>query len=497
MDAVEKELVLGSGTNELVFTYSSFKNATVTVHFVDMDGNAIATKDVQHLKVGKTFTLARNPIDGWELNKAVVGTEYGGDAAGSSYKITEDVTTNGLTFTLFYQKKVTITAISYSKQYNGTALTLPAELNGQVKVEGKDLSISDLQSVEFSFANSDVENGRLNAGTATVTPENAVMTGNHAVNYYAIRYISGTYDVTKINVTVRIEPDRWTGAPYTGESYLTGFTHPTKTTWDQYIMISHEGYAEAYLDDIAALVVGLDNVQSGGTAGMQYYVKDEKDVGDYNYDLALTSADLPNGNGNYSVSLTVRPGRLQIVPAEITIATGSASKQYDGTPLTAGGTLTLTVDKTTTEYTLNVGDNEITLATGDTITVKVTGSQTPVGGEEGNNTYEIVWGEVNSNNYTIKKELGTLTVTAATLTVTVKDKTVTYNGAEQTGYTISEVTGTGSDIDEEAYTVTGLAEGDVLTVTGYVASTGTHVVGSPYDNGSFEHATIKVMRGAS
>ena len=91
-------------------------------------------------------------------------------------------------------------------------------------------------------ADSTSPKGRLNAGVATVLPGNAVINGVDRQDYYTIRYISGTLEVTKINVTVRIEPDRWTGAPYTGEYYLTGFTNPSKPTWDKYILISHEGY---------------------------------------------------------------------------------------------------------------------------------------------------------------------------------------------------------------------------------------------------------------
>ena len=333
-DAVEKTLVLTANAeqNVLTFYYSSFKTATVTVHFVDMDGNAIADDDVQLLKVGKHYALARSPIQGWEFNKAVVGTEYGGTEAEDEYKITNEIAANGLTFTLFYQKKVTITAKSYSKQYDGEALLLPDALDGQVTVEG--IALNELQSVEFDFVEADVTNGRKKAGVATVTPKNAVIAGEHVDNYYTIRYISGRLEVTKINVTIRIEPDRWTGAPYTGESYLTGFTNPGKTTWDKYIMISHAGYASEYLDDIVEMVTGLSNVQSGAAAGLGYYVEDEKDVDDYTYTLDLTSAQMPNGSGNYSVSLTVRPGRLQILPKEVTITTGTASKEYDGTPLT-------------------------------------------------------------------------------------------------------------------------------------------------------------------
>ena len=77
--------------NVLTFKYSSFKNARVKVHFVDMEGKQIADDDEQVLKVGKTFTLSRTPIAGWSLNKAVEGTDYSGKEAGGSYKITEKV----------------------------------------------------------------------------------------------------------------------------------------------------------------------------------------------------------------------------------------------------------------------------------------------------------------------------------------------------------------------------------------------------------------------
>ena len=107
----DQELVLGAdeSQNVLTFYYYKFKSTKVTVNYVDMDGNPIdGINPVQRtLKVGETFTLNRAAIPGWELNKAVVGSEYSGDKAVTSYKITED---GNLVFTLFYQKKVTITA---------------------------------------------------------------------------------------------------------------------------------------------------------------------------------------------------------------------------------------------------------------------------------------------------------------------------------------------------------------------------------------------------
>ena len=361
-DAVEKELVLGSGTNELVFIYSQFKNATVTVNFVDMDGAPIAAADVQHLKVGKTFTLARTPIAGWELNKAVEGTAYGGTAAGADYKITDDIAASGLTFTLFYQKKVIITAKSYEKTYDGVALKLPAEQEGQVQVEG--LKDGDsLTGIQFDYANTDNtpnNDGRLNAGVATVTPKAAVISGHSNPNYYTIRYISGTLEVKKINVNIRIEPDRWTGNVYDGTVKKTGFTNESKGIAD-YVMISHEGYAEEYLDDVWAAVNSAPITGSNytavthedGAAGLGYVAIAYADAGDYEYTIRFTEADLPS-DPNYSVSLFVRTGRLEISPKPITVTTASDDKPYDGTPLTnSEATIEGLVDGETATATAN------------------------------------------------------------------------------------------------------------------------------------------------
>ena len=55
----------------------------------------------------------------------------------------------------------------------------------QVTVEGL-LSGDSLSSLDYTYTNTDVENGRKNAGVATVTPKNAVIDGRSA-NYYKVR----------------------------------------------------------------------------------------------------------------------------------------------------------------------------------------------------------------------------------------------------------------------------------------------------------------------
>ena len=99
--------------------------------------------------------------------------------------------------------------------------------------------------------------------------------------------------------------------------------------------------------------------------------------------------------GQSSTSLTTT---MTISPAPLTVTTPSASKAYDGTPLTAEGTIEGLVNNETVGFT-------------------TTGSQTEVGSST--NTYTIVWAAddneftAQESNYTINENLGTLKVTEA------------------------------------------------------------------------------------
>ena len=86
--------------------------------------------------------------------------------------------------------------------------------------------------------------------------------------------------------------------------------------------------------------------------------------------------------------------KLKVTPREVTITTGSDEKPYDGTELT------------------NAEAGIANLAGEETATVTATGSQTEIGSSS--NTYSIVWGTAKESNYTIKENLGTLTVTKGT-----------------------------------------------------------------------------------
>ena len=85
-------------------------------------------------------------------------------------------------------------------------------------------------------------------------------------------------------------------------------------------------------------------------------------------------------------------GALSIAPATLTVTTPNATRPYDGTALTAEGSLS-------------------GLVPGETATLVTTGSQTGVGSSA--NTYTLDWdGSAEESNYTVEEDLGTLTVTA-------------------------------------------------------------------------------------
>ena len=122
-----------------------------------------------------------------------------------------------------------------------------------------------------------------------------------------------------------------------------------------------------------------------------------------NTDYTLTySGDLINvgtvtitikGIGNYTGEFTKT---YKITPREYTVTTNTDSKVYDGTALTAGGTVN-------------------NLVKGETVEFTITGSQTNVGTSD--NTYELNWtGTAKETNYKHGKDsIGTLTVKAKSI----------------------------------------------------------------------------------
>ncbi|MDY3969264.1 MAG: MBG domain-containing protein, partial [Atopobiaceae bacterium] len=156
------------------------------------------------------------------------------------------------------------------------------------------------------------------------------------------------------------------------------------------------------------------------------------------------------GKGYYSGAVAQT---YKITPATLTVTTPDASKSYDGTPLTAQGTITGFVN-------------------GETATFTTTGSQTEVG--KSDNTYTLTFDQTaKESNYTVSKSVGELEVTAGdiadtdTFTVSQPEDT-TYNGLEQKQPVTVTFTKSGDAVDPSDYTVSyseDVTDAGTVTVT--------------------------------
>ena len=137
------------------------------------------------------------------------------------------------------------------------------------------------------------------------------------------------------------------------------------------------------------------------------------------YAMGLKAADFKNINDNFSeVEFVVTDGSLTITKRSVTLTSGSAEKEYDGTPLT--------------DSDVTVGGDGFVDGEGATYTV--TGSQTEVGKSDNTFAYTLNDGTL-AQNYTIETIDGTLEVTKIQAEITVvingATDTVYYNGKEQ------------------------------------------------------------------
>lgn len=199
-------------------------------------------------------------------------------------------------------------------------------------------------------------------------------------------------------------------------------------------------------------------------------------------DMGLNAEQFANTNTNFTnVEFVVEEdGKLTIEKRNVTLTSGNASKQYDGTPLT----------KDEVKVT---GDG---FADGEGATYDVTGAITNVAENKPNNntfTYTLSEGTT-AGNYVIEIMYGTLEITpvAAEVTVTIKGHTTDaiYDATEKTaeGYDVIS-------ISNELYTANDFALTGKDKVTGIAA--GEYDMGLAFENISknFSKVTFVVEDG--
>ena len=275
------------------------------------------------------------------------------------------------------KRQVTLTSEGGSKPYDGTPLTRP-----NVTVGGDGFVTDEVTSVQAIGTVTEVKDSPVtNAIEYTVGTK-------FNINNYEISMTEGTLSITPKS----INPD----------DQNMSVSDPQGHVYDG---LEHK-------EELEVKDIFRDVILSAGTDyDVEYSTKDFTNVGK----ITITIT----GKGNYTGTFD---RTYEITPATLTVTTPSANKVYDGTPLTAEGTISGFVNKETATFT-------------------TTGSQTEVGNSK--NTYSIKWdGTAKSTNYQISETVGTLTVTENEneIVVTTKHSSYTYDGlAHGTEVTVSDL----------------------------------------------------------
>ena len=375
-EITKRNVTLTSGSASKVYDKTALTKDEVTVSGDGFAKNEGATYNVtgSRTKVGtsdNTFT--------YELKSNTTASNYNIEVKFGELKVTAE---DG-------EVVVTITGHSDSVEYDGN----------EKAVSGYDVTITEGSTYttdDFTF-NGTAEAKGTEAGTYSMGL-NADQFTNTNDNYTQVTFIvnDGSLTITPKSIT----PD----GPDTPKEEKTGITvtDPEDSIYDGNEHINGLTVADSKLN--TTLVEDTDYTLT--------YSGDLINVGTVTITI--------KGIGNYTGEFTKT---YKITPREYTVTTNTDSKVFDGTALTAGGTVN-------------------NLVKGETVGFTITGSQTNVGTSD--NTYELNWtGTAKETNYKHGKDsIGKLTVTRQSIVPdpehpeTYKEVTITspsdevYDGKE-------------------------------------------------------------------
>ena len=282
-------------------------------------------------------------------------------------------------------RPVTLTSETASKPYDGTPLTRPV-----VTVTGDGFVLGEVTDIKA-------------IGSVTNVSDSPVT--NTIVYTTTDKFVEGNYDITKDEGELTItKSDKLTVSATGYNGIYDGQTHNGKVT-------ATEGATLSYSTD------GENWTATEPTI---------KDVGEIHVTVKASMANYSDATAEYTLKVTPRP---------VTLTSETASKPYDGDPLTRP-VVTVTGD--------GFVDGEVT-------DIKATGSVTNV--SEGSVTNTIVYTTTEKfveGNYNITKAEGKLSITPLAVTVTAKDYTK-YVGEKDPAFEAT-VTGTINN-DTVSYTI--------------------------------------------
>ena len=411
----EKVRVNADSSNDLYATWvkKTVIKVTANSNTLPYNGEVQKVEGIKDVTAGYEVTGLTAEAKGKDFgtyNTEITGTAI---VTKGGVDVTDKVIVNVNKGTLTISKRdVTLTSEKASKPYDGTPLTRPdvTITNGFVKDEVKE--------VKATGSVTNVSEGEV---TNTITYKTS---DKFNPNNYSITKNEGTLSITPVTdeVTVTIKGNKDT-TPYNGTVQSVG------------------GYTVESISN--TLYTSTDFTLNGQAKAAG------KDAA--KYPMNLDATQFVNNNTNFSnVKFEIaEDGQLVINPRAVTLTSETASKDYDGTPLT----------RPNVKVEGNFVDGEVTK-------VEATGSVTYVSEGDVTNTIVITEGEnFKESNYSITKHEGTLSITEvdAEVTVTIKghEATATYDGDPHSveGYEIIDISNKLYTKDDVKFTGQAKAEG--------------------------------------
>ena len=400
-------------------------------------GYSVFNRDPESIKIESqqgiyTFTIY------YKRNSYPVTYEYTGDVPlrasrlpeekeynyGAEVKVEQNAVAPGYTFSGWKTDDA---------QVNDSSFTMPAQT---VKFTGY---FTENEEVTIQYEVSDEAAGSVSLESESVAPATGEAQGSKATANTGYRFTGWTleeddsYSNTNASLTPGMEDDN-DSVIWTERTYVANFERDFK----DFSVTPYKGVydAQAHGVTVTGTVTGdiIEYATSNGEdAKWSQKLPTYTDVcrdGDNNVITYPVYVRVTN-NGKEDI----KESYVKITPAEVTVTTPSASKTYDGTALTAKGSISGFVNN-------------------ETATFQTTGTQTDVGSSS--NTYTLTWeGTAKESNYTVIENLGALTITPRSVTLTSATDEKEYDGEPLTN---DEVTVSGDGFVEgegATYTVTG------------------------------------------
>jgi len=406
-----KQLVISeNGTNEINFYY--FKNVELTANSetATYDGKEHSVSGYTGVPEGVSFagiTVGTTGTNAGEYPAAFAKGTVGMTDGTGKYIVSKAIDGK----LEIGKAAVTLKSATLSKKYDGNAL-----VNGDTALE-IEIGFAEGEGATYNFTGSQTVVG------SSANAFSYELNSNTNIDNYEISKQEGTLTVTnreaKYEITVKANSAT---ATYDGKEHEA---------------VGVETY-EFTVEGNSYTVSGLSTEDPK-----------QKDAGSYTNNITGTPV-VTDKEGNVVTSefeVKTENGSLTITPRQVNLTSESASKPYDGTPLT--------------RPSVTGGDGFVA---GEVTDIRATGSVTNVSEGEVTNAITYATGEkFNADNYNITREEGRLSITASqekvTVTITGHTNTEKYDGTPKKaeGYEVAIASDSGL-YKEADFSFSGTAE---------------------------------------